>query len=134
MPDSTQPDPTPLAVTDGPRLPARVFISYASDDRDIAKRLFEQLTDAGALHVWWDSRNVRGADLWKNEIDEGLLRSQVVIAVLTRKSVDPERTWVNYELDHASKLLRTIIPCLFEPEKAFMSEGLLPKRFKSPQA
>lgn len=107
-----------------------MFISYASDDRDIAKRLFEQLTDAGALHVWWDSRNVRGADLWKNEIDEGLLRSQVVIAVLTRKSVDPERTWVNYELDHASKLLRTIIPCLFEPEKAFMSEGLLPKRFK----
>jgi len=63
VPDSTQPDPTPLAVADGPRLPARGFISYASDDRDIAKRLFEQLTDAGALHVWRNSRNVRGADL-----------------------------------------------------------------------
>ena len=49
--------------------------------------------------------------------------------MLTRTSVDPDRTWVNYELDHASNLLRTIIPCLFEPEKAFMSEGLLPKRF-----
>ena len=42
------------------------------------------------------------------------------------------RTWVSYELDRASDLLRTVIPCLFKPEKAFMHEGLLPERFKPP--
>lgn len=125
MPDPSAPQ-TPAAA---PRLPARLFINYASDDRPIAKRLFEQLMAADALHVWWDSLHVAGGDRWKQEIDEGLLRCQIVMAVLTRTSVAPDRQWVQYEQERASDLLLSVIPCLFEPEKAFMQEGLLPQRF-----
>ncbi|MDE0829537.1 MAG: hypothetical protein OSB03_10075 [Vicinamibacterales bacterium] len=87
MPDSSAP-PTPATA---PRLPARLFINYASD--------------------------------------EGLLRCQIVIAVLTPTSVAPDRQWVQYEQERASDLLLSVIPCLFEPEEAFMQEGLLPQRF-----
>ena len=110
MPGSGSPPPTPSTETAAPRLPARLFLSYASDDRGIAKRLFEQLTDAGALHVWWDSQHIAGGDPWKQEIDEGLLRCQIVITVLTRTSVAPDRQWVQYEQDRASDLLLTVIP------------------------
>lgn len=125
MPDAS----TPLTPAAAPRLPARLFINYASDDRPIAKRLFEQLMAADAQHVWWDSQHIAGGDRWKQEIDEGLLRCQIVIAVLTRTSVAPDRQWVQYEQERASDLLLSVIPCLFEPEKAFMQEGLLPARF-----
>ena len=126
MPDPQQP---PLAPTDAPKLPARLFVNYASEDREIAEELFAALQDAGALSVWWDSKNIRGGDEWLREIDEGLLGSQMVIAVLTRNSVDTKKhKWVDYEQQHAIDLLRTIIPCLFEPEREFFAEGLLPER------
>ncbi len=129
MPEPQQP---PLATSGAPKLPARLFINYASEDREIAEELFEALQDAGALSVWWDSKNIRGGDEWLTEIDQGLLGSQMVIAVMTRNSVDTEKhKWVDYEQQRAVDLLQTVIPCLFEPEKEFFAEGLLPERLDS---
>jgi len=128
LPNPQQP---PFASADASRLPARLFINYASEDREIAEELFEALHDAGALNVWWDSKNIRGGAEWLTEIDEGLFGSLIVISVLTRDSVDTKKhKWVDYEQERALDLLRPIIPCLFEPEKEFFAEGLLPKHLE----
>jgi hypothetical protein len=41
--------------------PARVFISYASQDADAAMRIRDALREAG-LEVWFDQSELRGGD------------------------------------------------------------------------
>jgi TolB-like protein len=44
-----------------------VFISYASEDREAARRLRETLT-AGGLDVWYDEEELTGGDAWDQKI------------------------------------------------------------------
>ena len=72
-------------------------VSYASEDRAVAEWVRDRLLDRGAASVWMDREEIEGGDPWKREIDNGLRRTQVVVAVLTRTSVDPARVWIVYE-------------------------------------
>ena len=51
---------------------ARVFLSYARDDAELAKRLAGLIGDAGH-EVWWD-REIQGGSRFSNEIDKALHR------------------------------------------------------------
>ncbi len=44
-----------------------VFLSYASQDADIARRICETLRAAG-IEVWFDQSELRGGDLWDQKI------------------------------------------------------------------
>jgi tetratricopeptide (TPR) repeat protein len=90
-----------------------VFISYAREDADIASRLQQLLLAAGTASVWLDRKSIEGGDDWKREINEGLLRTQVLLAVLTPHAVDPSRRWIAFEHHEADRLLRPIVPLLF---------------------
>lgn len=98
---------------EGRCLGSRVFISYASEDSAAAARLQTELLEAGAAAVWLDRKNIEGGDDWKQEINEGLLKTQVLVAVLTGHSVDPARRWIRFEHAEATRLLRPIIPLIF---------------------
>jgi len=122
-------------MTETPRaaalpLPVRAFINYASDDRPLAQWLHDRLIHNGAASVWMDRAKIRGGDRWKNEIDRALWESQVVLSVITRASVDPSHEWVKYEQERGHLLLKRIIPCLFEDEKAFLAGSHLPALLK----
>ena len=91
---------------------AHVFISYAREDCDTAARLQTELLKAGAATVWMDRKNIEGGDDWKKEINDGLLKAQVLVAVLTRHSVDETRRWIRFEHSEATRLLRPVIPLL----------------------
>jgi WD40 repeat protein len=66
--------------------PLRIFISYAHrDSATLALRLQKDLTAAG-FEVWLDSRALHGGDTWTLEIEQGIDRSQVVLALLTPAS------------------------------------------------
>jgi tetratricopeptide (TPR) repeat protein len=97
----------------GHGLGAHVFISYAREDSEAAARLQVELLKAGAASVWLDRKSIEGGDDWKKEIAEGLLKTQVLVAVLTRHSVDEGRRWIRYEHTEAVRLLRPIVPLLF---------------------
>ncbi len=92
---------------------AHVFVSYAREDEPIASRIQHELLTAGAASVWLDRKAIEGGDDWKREINEGLLKTQVLVAVLTPSSIDPRRQWIRYEHAEASRLLRPIVPLLF---------------------
>lgn len=47
-------------MTDFPRA---VFLSYASQDADVAKRICDALRAAG-IEVWFDASELRGGDVW----------------------------------------------------------------------
>ena len=46
---------------------AAVFISYASQDAEVAHRLRDALRDAG-VEVWLDQSELRGGDAWDTSI------------------------------------------------------------------
>ena len=72
---------------------ARIFLSYAREDVDSAKRLAEAVGHAGH-DVWWD-RHIQGGSRFTMEIDRALKDAEVVIVLWTDASV--ESAWVQDE-------------------------------------
>jgi adenylate cyclase len=72
---------------------ARIFLSYAREDVDSAKRLAEAVGSAGH-DVWWD-RHIQGGSRFTMEIDRALKDAEVVIVLWTDASV--ESAWVQDE-------------------------------------
>jgi tetratricopeptide (TPR) repeat protein len=103
----------PEAALPTQRIPVRVFLNYASEDRERAVWLHDRLIEAGLLQVWLDRAEIEGGERWKKEIDNGLRGSTVLLALLTKCSVDPSRQWVEYEQREARRLLKPIIPLRF---------------------
>ncbi len=72
---------------------ARVFLSYARDDAELAKRLAGLIGDAGH-DVWWD-REIQGGSRFSNEIDKALQDAEAVLVLWTAASI--KSAWVQDE-------------------------------------
>jgi adenylate cyclase len=72
---------------------ARIFLSYAREDVDTAKRLAEAVGRAGH-DIWWD-RHIQGGSRFTTEIDRALKDAEVVVVLWTTSSV--ESAWVQDE-------------------------------------
>jgi adenylate cyclase len=72
---------------------ARIFLSYAREDVDSAKRLADAIGRAGH-EVWWD-RHLHGGSRFTNEIDRALKDAEVVVVIWTEASV--KSAWVQDE-------------------------------------
>lgn len=74
-----------------------VFISHASEDKDVVVRpLAHALQDAG-LRVWYDEFELKIGDSLRRKIDRGLASSHFGVVVLSKPFFD--KGWTNYELD-----------------------------------
>jgi adenylate cyclase len=72
---------------------ARVFLSYAREDVETARKLAGVLTDAGQT-VWWD-RHVHGGANFSEEIDRELKNAQIVMVLWSPTSI--ASAWVQDE-------------------------------------
>jgi len=72
---------------------AKVFLSYARDDVDCARRLAEMLGAAGHI-VWWD-QHIQGGSRFSAAIDHALKDAQAIVVLWSAKSV--ESAWVQDE-------------------------------------
>jgi hypothetical protein len=74
-----------------------VFISHASEDKDlIVRSLATELVSEG-LKVWYDEFSLRIGDSLRQKIDKGLAKSRVGLVVLSPSFI--AKGWTNYELD-----------------------------------
>ena len=74
-----------------------VFISHASEDKEIVVRpLAIALRDKG-LSVWYDEFELKIGDSLRRKIDQGLSKSRFGIVVISRSFI--KKGWTNYELD-----------------------------------
>ncbi len=105
------------AVPPGNVLWAHLFVSYASEDREIALWLREQLIARGVASVWVDRIDIEGGDPWKQDLKRALLQCNIVVALVTAHATDParDRTWILWEQLEGERLLRRMIPLLFVP-------------------
>lgn len=65
----------PLTGTD-------VFISYSRSDADVAKALYDYLTEEG-LNVWYDRKNLAGGSKFMDEIERAIETTKVFVPIFT---------------------------------------------------
>ena len=63
--------------------PGSIFLSYASEDYSVAKRLSESLRAAG-VEVWLDQSELRGGDSWDHRIAEQIRACSLFIALVSQ--------------------------------------------------
>lgn len=74
-----------------------VFISHASEDKELAARPLAQELSKHGLRVWLDERELRLGDSLQRKIDEGLSASRFGIIILSQAFF--EKNWTQRELD-----------------------------------
>ena len=94
----------------------QVFLSYASDDREVAARVANALRTAG-LRVWFDVWELAVGDSIISRTETALRASDVILVLLSPRSVHSR--WVQSELGAAyAQELRdraiTVIPTIVE--------------------
>lgn len=78
---------------------ADIFISYKSEERDVAERLADRLRDAG-YDVWWDT-DLYAAQPFSSAIEKELEQARAVVILWSKASV--ESLWVQSEASDALK-------------------------------
>ena len=95
-----------------------VFISYAHDDRAVARRVADALAAEG-LAVWWDD-SLRSGEAYDEVIEQALRDSRAVVVLWSKKSVASR--WVRAEATLADRC-GTLAPATIEPcERPIMFE------------
>ena len=114
-----------------------IFLSYASQDADAARRICEALRAAG-LEVWFDQSELRGGDAWDASIRKQIKECALFIPIISANTNAREegyfrREWnlaVNRMLDmaeHKAFLLPVILGGVSEPD------AVVPDKFRERQ-
>ena len=91
----------------------RIFLSYATADKEYAHRLRSLLSKRPNLRVFTTETLSAGED-WESKLKDELSQSDVFIVVLSSNSVDSK--WVLHELGAAWALDKPIISVVTHPE------------------
>src|SRR5262249_48720582 len=114
-----------------------VFLSYASQDAEPAKRICDALRAAG-IEVWFDQSNLRGGDAWDQCIRRQIKTCALFIPVISRTTHDRDEGYFRLEWKLA------IDRChLMAPDRAFLlpvciddthdDDTRIPERFREVQ-
>lgn len=99
-----------------------VFLSYTSDDAELAGRIASSL-QANGIDTWWDRWCISAGDSLRQKIDEGLSGCTHFLVLLTPQSIG--KPWVNQEMD-AGLVRRLNNECRFLPVRYRLPASELP--------
>jgi TIR domain len=100
----------------------RVFLSYASEDKDFAQGIAESLQQNG-VDTWWDNWCIKAGDSFRQKIDEGLSGCTHFLVLLTPQSID--KPWINQEID-AGLVRKLNDQCRLLPVRHKLAASALP--------
>ena len=110
----------------------RAFLSYASEDSDLAKRIATALANHG-IDTWWDKWEIRAGDSFIQKINKGLGDCTHFIVLLTPLSIS--KPWVEAEI-YAAFVRRMANTVTFIPLRCDLPAERLPpllRGFHSPE-
>jgi TIR domain len=102
--------------------PPRAFLSYASDDAELAERIARKLQSSG-IDTWWDRWCIRAGESLRQKIDDGLRECTHFLVLLTPQSIG--KPWVNQEMD-AGFVRKLKDNCIFMPVRFELQASGLP--------
>jgi TIR domain/Bacterial Ig-like domain (group 2) len=86
-----------------------IFLSYAKEDRDVARRIAALLGNAGWV-VWWD-RRIPAGRTWRSVLEEALQDMHCMVVLWSAHSIESD--WVRDEADEA-RIRKKLVPVLIE--------------------
>ncbi len=84
----------------------KIFISYAREDSEIARRVYGDLKVQG-LRPWIDSEDLLPGERWKPRIREEIRASDFFLLLMSSNSVN-KRGFVQREVRHGLKILEEV--------------------------
>ena len=88
---------------------ADIFLSYAKEDREVARKVATLLENAGWV-VWWD-RRIPAGRTWRSVLEEALRDMRCMVVLWSTHSVESD--WVRDEADEA-RTRKRLVPVLIE--------------------
>jgi hypothetical protein len=88
---------------------ADIFLSYAKEDRDVARQLSRRLIQAGWT-VWWD-RRIPAGRTWRQMLESALREMRCMVVLWSSHSIESD--WVKEEAEEA-RLRKKLVPVLIE--------------------
>lgn len=110
---------------------ARIFISYAREDRQQAEKLYGWLQDAG-FRPWMDVKDLLPGEPWQESIDEAIRSADFFIACLSPRSVS-KRGVIQKEFRAAVEKWETMLESDIYLIPVRLEECEVPEKFKSRQ-
>lgn len=77
--------PPPKSIPVNRRGPT-VFVSYASENADAARRIADALLNLGFSDVWLDKKKLIGGDDWSDRIDEAIIKCDFFVPLLSQEA------------------------------------------------
>jgi predicted nucleotide-binding protein len=96
MPDTSPSPPRSTAAPPQASSGHDVFVSYAFEDKKVARRLARDLERLG-FKVWFDETEITVGDSLRDVIDRGLRSSKFGVVILSPSFF--KKSWTQYELD-----------------------------------
>lgn len=100
----------------------KVFLSYTSDDRNLAESIAKALQAKG-IDVWWDQWCIYSGESLRQKIDGGITNCTHFLVLLTPRSIN--KPWVNQEMD-AGLVSKLKGQCKFLPVRHELPVTALP--------
>jgi len=91
---------------------ADIFLSYAREDSELAKRLSERLESLG-WSVWWD-REIPAGQTWRDVIEQSLATMGCMVVLWSKQSIHSD--WVKEEAEEG-QAQRKLVPALIDNVK-----------------
>lgn len=88
---------------------ADIFLSYAKEDREVARKIATLLGNAGWV-VWWD-RRIPAGRTWRSVLEEALRDMRCMVVLWSTHSIGSD--WVRDEADEA-RARKKLVPVLIE--------------------
>jgi hypothetical protein len=79
-----------------------VFLSYASQDTEAAKRISEALVSSG-IEVWFDKSELRGGDAWDQQIRRQIRDCALFIPIISATTASRHEGYFRLEWDLADQ-------------------------------
>ena len=78
---------------------AQIFLSYAREDEEKVKNLYQELSDAG-FRPWMDKKDILAGERWRSSLQTAIRRSDFFLACLSANSVN-KRGFLQKEIKDA---------------------------------
>jgi len=86
-----------------------IFISYAREDSEWVQAISESLADKG-IQAWVDTKALDYASLWQEEIEDAILRAQLIVVLVTPDFLDSLAC--RFEVERAERLRKRLLPVI----------------------
>jgi hypothetical protein len=88
-----------------------VFLSYSTQDRDLASAITSALKDSG-ISTWFDAHEIRAGERWEPLVEEALRESRVLVLILNTENLNRPGTF--FEIGAAVADSKRIVAVLAE--------------------